>query len=378
MSERIYLSQPHLSGEEIALVQAAFAENWIGPVGPHLATFEAEFCAYTGASHAVALSSGTGALHMALVALGIGAGDEVFVSTLTFAGSVNPIVYVSARPVFIDSDPRSWNMDPNLLEDALKARAAAGKLPKAVIPVHLYGQPADLDAILSLCAAYEVPVIEDAAESLGSRYRDQHPGTLGKIGIFSFNGNKIITTGGGGMLVSHDPAITEHVRKLASQAREPVPHYEHIEIGYNYRLSNVLAAIGSGQLRVIEERVQRKRAIYETYRARLADLPGVHFEPDMPYAHHTRWLSVLLLDAARFGADREEVRQGLEAHNIESRPLWKPMHRQPIFRAYESIGGAVAERLFEQGLCLPSDTTLTDEQLTRITALIRAMAQSSA
>ena len=373
MSERIYLSPPHMSGKEIELVQQTFADNWIAPAGPNLAKFEQQFCEYTGAMYAVALSSGTAAIHLALIAIGIQLGDEVLVSTLTFAGSVNPIVYIGAQPVFIDSDPHSWNMDPMALEDVLKSRAKIGKLPKAVIPVHLYGQSADMDAIMTICDHYGVIVIEDAAEAIGSRYHDQHPGTIGKIGTFSFNGNKILTTSGGGMLVSNDLPLVDHVRKLSTQSREPFPHYEHVELGYNYRMSNVLAAIGCGQLTVIEERVRRKREIYEFYRIHLGNLPGLTFVDEMPYGRHTRWLSVVLIDAKRFGADREQIRLTLEEHNIESRPLWKPMHLQPVFQGYEAIGGRVAESLFEQGLCLPSGTALTDDQLEYIVSIICAI-----
>ncbi|MCS7071255.1 MAG: DegT/DnrJ/EryC1/StrS family aminotransferase [Anaerolinea sp.] len=373
MSSRIYLSPPHMSGEELAYIEQAFAQNWIAPVGPQLAQFERDFCAYTGARHAVALTSGTAAIHLALLTLGIGVGDEVFVSTLTFSGTVNPIVYVGARPVFIDSDSASWNMDPNLLEDALHSRARSGRLPKAVIPVHLYGQSADMDAILALCDRYGIPVIEDAAEAMGSRYRDRHPGTFGKVGVFSFNGNKLITTSGGGMLVSDDQALVDHARKLSTQAREPVPHYEHTEIGYNYRMSNVLAAIGCGQLKVIEARVERKRAIYAYYRQHLGDLPGLTFVDEMPYGRHTRWLTVMLVDPVAFGVDREQIRLKLEEHNVESRPVWKPMHQQPVFRHYEAIGGAVADDLFKRGLCLPSGTALTDIDLNRVIEVIASM-----
>ncbi|MFP4321488.1 MAG: DegT/DnrJ/EryC1/StrS family aminotransferase [Anaerolineales bacterium] len=373
MTERIYLSPPHMSGEELRRVQDVFAQNWVAPAGPHLAQFETLFQEYTGAANAVALSSGTAALHLALIALGVEAGDEVLVSTLTFAGSVYPIRYQGARPVFIDSAPDSWNMDPNLLEDALKRKTRQGPRPKAVIPVHLYGQAADMDAILDICARYDVPVIEDAAESLGSRYKDRHPGTLGQIGIFSFNGNKIITAGGGGMLITKDPAIAAQARKLAGQAREPVPHYEHTDIGYNYRMSNVLAAIGCGQMAVLDDRVARKRAIFAHYRVALGDIPGLHFVDEMPYGLHTRWLSVMLVDAAQFGATPEQIRLRLEDHNIEARSVWKPMHLQPVFKGYETVGGAVAEGLFERGLCLPSGTALTDAQLDHIIAIIREM-----
>ncbi|NJL93380.1 MAG: aminotransferase class I/II-fold pyridoxal phosphate-dependent enzyme [Anaerolineae bacterium] len=373
MAGRIYLSPPHMSGAELSLVQQAFAENWVAPAGPHLAQFEEHFCAYTGAPYAVALVSGTAALHLALMGVGVQRGDEVMVSTLTFAGSVNPIHYLGALPVFIDSEPRFWNMDPNLLEDALKTRARRGKLPRAVLPVHLYGQAADMDPIRAMCAHYGVPIIEDAAESLGSRYRGEHPGTLGTAGVFSFNGNKIITTSGGGMLVSGDQRLVEVARKLATQAREPVPHYEHQEIGYNYRLSNILAAIGCAQLQVIEERVQRKRAIHAVYQAQLGALPGLTFQEEAPYGRHTRWLTVLRVDAAQFGMDREQIRLHLEAHNIESRPVWKPMHCQPVFQDYEVVGGQVAESLFRDGLCLPSGTALTEDQLALVTGLVRRL-----
>jgi pyridoxal phosphate-dependent aminotransferase EpsN len=279
-------------------------------------------------------------------------------------------VYLGARPVFIDSDTASWNMDVALLEDALKARARSGKMPAAVIPVHLYGQSADMDAIMPLCDRYGVAVIEDAAESLGSRYHDRHPGTIGRVGVYSFNGNKIITTSGGGMFTSDDESLVNYARKLSTQSREPAAHYEHTEVGYNYRMSNVLAAIGRGQLRVIEERVRRKREIYAFYEANLADIAGLSFVDEMPYGRHTRWLSVMLIDKDLFGADREQIRLKLEAFNIESRPLWKPMHCQPVFQDYESIGGTIAESLFDRGLCLPSGTALTDQQLEWIVSII--------
>lgn len=373
LSERIYLSPPHMSGEEIQLVQEAFADNWIAPAGPHLKAFEEQFCDYVGAKYAVALSSGTAGIHLALLTTGIGQGDDVLVSTLTFSASVNPIVYVGAKPIFIDSELSSWNMDPNLLEETLKQRAQTGNLPKAVLPVHLYGQSANMEAIMAICDRYGVIVIEDAAEALGSHFCEQHPGTFGKIGIFSFNGNKIITTSGGGMLVTDDKAIADHVRKLSTQAREPVAHYEHTEIGYNYRLSNVLAAIGIGQLNALEDRVRRKREIFDYYQTHLADVPGLTFVDEVPNGRHTRWLSVMLVDADEFGVDREQIRLALEEHNIESRPLWKPMHLQPIFQDYEVVGGAVAESLFDQGLCLPSGTALTTEQLDRIVSIIRSL-----
>lgn len=371
---RIYLSPPHMSGLEQQFVQEAFASNWIAPLGPNVDAFEAEFCALTGAPHALALVSGTAALHLALIHLGIGPGDEVAVSTLTFAASVNPILYVGARPIFIDSDTASWNMDPDLLADFLARRAESNRLPKALILVHLYGQSADIAAIQSLCERYGVILLEDAAEALGATYQGQSPGTFGRAGIFSFNGNKIITTSGGGMLVSPDAALIDHARKLSTQARENAPHYEHSEIGYNYRLSNVLAGIGRGQLQALEERVTACRRNFAFYEAALAGYPGLTFMPEAPWGRHTRWLTTLTIDPNRFGADRETVRLALEAENIESRPLWKPMHLQPVFAAYESVGGDIAAALFRDGLCLPSGTNLTEAELGRVTAVVRALA----
>ncbi len=376
MTQRIFLSPPHMSGTEFPLVQQAFEDNWIAPAGPHLAAFEREFCAYTGARHAVALSSGTAAIHLALLTTGVQANDEIVVSTLTFSGSVNPIMYMGARPVFIDSDVHSWNLDPALLAQFLADRAKQNRLPKAVLVVHLYGQAADMDTINAICAQHGVLVIEDAAEALGTYYKNRHAGTLSRVGTFSFNGNKIITTSGGGMFVSDDRALVDHARKLASQAREPVPHYEHTEVGFNYRMSNVLAAIGSGQLSVIEDRVRRKREIYDRYVAQLSSVPGLTFVTDMPYGRHTHWLSVMLVDAPVFGTDREHIRLALEALDIESRPLWKPMHLQPVFQGCEVIGGAVAEQLFDQGLCLPSGTAMDDTQIDRISAAVRAISRS--
>lgn len=375
---RIYLSSPHMSGAEEAFVADAFASNWIAPLGPHVDAFEAEFAAAVGSPHAAALSSGTAALHLALQLVGVAPGDEVLVSTLTFSATVNPIRYLGGTPVFIDSERASWNMDPALLEEALEARARAGRLPAAVVPVHLYGQTADLDRILAACDLHGVPVIEDAAEALGARYRDRTPGTLGRAGIFSFNGNKIITTSGGGMLVSADEALVRHARKLATQARDPAPHYQHSEIGYNYRMSNVLAAIGRGQLGVLEERVRARRANFEFYREALEHLPGIEFMPEAPWGLHTRWLTCLTIDPDAFGADREEVRLALEAEEIEARPLWKPMHRQPVFAGHPVVGGAVAEALFARGLCLPSGSNLTRDDLARVAEVVTRVHRRSA
>ncbi len=372
---RIYLSPPHMSGLEAPLVQEVFDSNWIAPLGPQVDAFEAEFATLISAPHALALSSGTAALHLALLLAGVGLSDEVLVSSLTFSASANPVTYLGARPVFIDSEPVSWNLDPALVVETIERKARHGRLPKVVIPVHLYGQSADLDPILAICARYEITVIEDAAEALGATYRGRSPGTLGWAGIFSFNGNKIITTSGGGMLVSADVAFIEHARKLATQARDPAPHYQHSEIGYNYRLSNVLAAIGRGQLQVLAERVRRKRKICETYRQLLGDLPGVSFMPEAPWGCATRWLTVITVDPAQFGATREDVRLALEAEDIESRPLWKPMHLQPVFRDCEVVGGAVAEALFRDGLCLPSGTAMGEDDLARVAGVMRKMAR---
>ena len=370
---RIYLSSPHMSGREEAYVADAFATNWIAPLGPHVDAFEQEFADAVGARHAAALSSGTAALHLALILAGVGPGDEVLVSTLTFSASVNPIVYLGARPVFIDSETTSWNLDPALVAETVERKAKQGKLSKAVVPVHLYGQSADMDPILAVCAEYGIPVLEDAAEALGSTYRGKTPGTLGKAGIFSFNGNKIITTSGGGMLVSDDAAWIAHARKLATQARDLAPHYQHTEIGYNYRLSNILAGIGRGQLQVLEERVQARRRNFAYYQARIGDLPGIDFMPEATWGRHTRWLTVITVDPQQFGADRETIRLALEAENIEARPVWKPMHLQPIFADYECVGGAVAESFFRDGLCLPSGSNLSECDLDRVATLIRSL-----
>ncbi|MEZ4864510.1 MAG: aminotransferase class I/II-fold pyridoxal phosphate-dependent enzyme [Caldilineaceae bacterium] len=370
---RIYLSAPHMSGLEAEFVTEAFATNWIAPVGPHVDAFEKEFAELVGAPYAAALSSGTAALHLALLLAGIGQGDEVLASTLTFAATVNPVVYLGGRPTFIDSETHSWNMDPNLLADILAHRARQGRLPKAVIVVHLYGQSADLAPILALCNRYEIPLIEDAAEALGSSYQGRAPGTWGKAGIYSFNGNKIITTSGGGMLVSHDGELIGRAKKLATQARDLAPHYQHSEIGYNYRLSNILAGIGRGQIRVLEARVQARRRNFELYQALLERLPGIGFMPEASWGRHTRWLTCITVDPQQFGATREEIRLALEAENIEARPVWKPMHLQPVFAGCDKVGGSVAEALFNNGLCLPSGSDLREEDLICVTKVIRSV-----
>ncbi len=375
---RIYLSPPHLGPRELELVEEVFASNWIAPLGPQVDAFEREFAARVGVAHAAATSSGTAALHLALRLLGVGPGDEVLGSDLTFVASANAVRYQGAEPVFVDADPATWNLDPALLAEELAACAARGRLPKAVVGVDLYGQSADWDPIRRHCAEHGVPLIEDAAEALGATYRDRPVGGFGRLGVFSFNGNKIITTSGGGMLVGDDADLVAEARRLASQARDPAPHYEHSTLGYNYRLSNVLAAIGRGQLAVLDERVAARRRVFDTYRRALGDLPGLQLMPEAPYGRATRWLTCLLIDPAAFGADREAVRRALETENVEARPVWKPMHLQPLYRGCRVRGGAVAERLFERGLCLPSGSSLTDADLERICGLVRGCCPHSA
>lgn len=370
---RIYLSPPHMSGLEQRYVQEAFDTNWVAPLGPNVDAFEREFCEAVGCRHGVALSSGTAALHLALLLAGVAAGDEVLVSTFTFSASVNPIVYLGARPTFIDSEDASWNMDPALLHETLGARARQNRLPKAVVVVHLYGQMADMDPIMAACERYGVMLIEDAAEALGATYKGKAAGTFGKMAIFSFNGNKIITTSGGGMLVSDDASLIAHARKLATQAREPAPHYEHTEIGYNYRMSNVLAGIGRGQLQVLPQRVAARRRNFNRYVQALGDLPGIGFMPEPDWSCSNRWLTCITVDPDGFGADREAIRLALESENIESRPLWKPMHLQPVFSQYEAAGGHVSESLFKDGLCLPSGSSLGDIEFNKIAQVIRSV-----
>lgn len=377
MTERIYLSPPHLGSLEQHFVAEAFDSNWIAPVGPQVDAFEQEFVVAVAASHAVALNSGTAALHLALLDCGVGSGDEVLVSTFTFSASVNPIRYLGGVPVFVDSERQSWNMDPDLLAEVVEARVRKGRVPKALVLVHLYGQSANLQPILDICEPYGIALLEDAAEALGSTYQGRSVGTFGRAGFFSFNGNKIITTSGGGMLVTEDGVLAERVRKRATQARDPAPHYEHSEIGYNYRLSNVLAAIGRGQLRVLDERVSARRRNFDFYSNALGGLPGIEFMPEAPWGRHTRWLTTLTIDPERFGADREAVRHALEAENIDARPVWKPMHRQPIFREFDVIGGNVADDLFQRGLCLPSGSNLSEVDLERVVSVVTEVHRSS-
>ena len=368
---RIFLSPPHMGGVEKNRVSEVFASNWIAPVGPDVDAFEREFAEAVGVGSAAALSSGTAALHLALQLLGVGSGDLVLCSNLTFAASAFAVRYVGAEPVFVDCDESTWNMSPGLLREALEWLSAKGKLPKAVIVVDLYGQSADWDPIRELCGEFSVPIIEDAAEALGATYKDQPVGKFGEFGVFSFNGNKIITTSGGGMLVSDDQAGIARARKLASQAREDEPHYEHLEIGYNYRLSNVLAAIGRGQLQVLDDRVAARRRVFDWYKDLLQDLPGLQFMAEADYGRSTRWLTCLNIDPVEFGSTREEIRLALEVENIESRPVWKPMHLQPVFADCRVFGGEISEELFVNGLCLPSGSALTKADVLRVAQIVR-------
>lgn len=369
---RLYLSPPDLVGDELDLVRDAFASNWIAPLGPHVDAFEREVAETVGVGHAAALVSGTSALHLALRHVGVGPGDHVLVSTMTFVASASPIVQLGAEPIFVDADD-SWNLDPHLVEEEIRDLDVAGRLPKAVVAVDLYGQPADYGALEEICGRWGVPLIEDAAEALGARRHGRAAGAFGRCGVFSFNGNKILTTSGGGMLVSDDAELIRQARFLATQARDPAPHYEHSTLGYNYRLSNVLAAIGRGQLRGLEEKVDRRRRIFDLYHERLGDLPGVSFMPEAPDSRANRWLTCLTIDPEEFGVDREAVRRALEADDVEARPIWKPMHLQPVFRGARVRGGAVSEAIFRDGLCLPSGSAMTEDDVDRVVRGIRAL-----
>jgi dTDP-4-amino-4,6-dideoxygalactose transaminase len=352
---RIYLSPPHLSGRELDYLRDAIDSNWVAPLGPQVDAFEAELAELIGVPHALALSSGTAALHLVLVVLGIGRGDEVACSSLTFSASANPICFVGATPVFVDATAESWTIDPSLLERALEERPQIG----AVVAVDLYGQCCDYDAIRAVCSERGVTLVQDAAESLGATYRGQPAGAQGDLAAFSFNGNKVITTSGGGMLVSPNEKWIAHARKLSTQAREPAPHYEHTELGFNYRLSNLLAAVGRAQLEVLPQRIEARRRINRRYRELLAGTPGISFMPEAGYGESNWWLTCILVDPAAAGTDRESIRLALEAEDIESRPLWKPMHLQPVYLDAPVYGGDVSAKLFEQGLCLPSGSALT-------------------
>ena len=368
---RLYLSPPDVGTAERDALLAAFDGGWIAPVGPDVDAFERELASIAGVAEAAALSSGTAALHLALMLSGVGAGDEVLVPTLTFVATANAVTYVGARPTFIDCEPDSWNIDPDLVGDTLDQRASQGRLPAAVIAVDLYGQCADADRLTEACARHDVPLLEDAAEALGATYNGRPAGSLASIGVFSFNGNKVITTSGGGALVSDDGDLVARARYLATQARQPAAHYEHTEIGFNYRLSNLLAALGRPQLRSLAERVEHRRATKARYRAGLGDLPGIGLMPDAATGVPTNWLTVVQIDAEVFGATPEALRLALEAHDIEARPAWKPLHCQPVFVGCNTVGGNVAEQIFDHGLCLPSGSSISDHDIDRVIEVVR-------
>ena len=363
---RLFLSPPDVGEIERKLLLDAFDSNWVAPLGPHVDAFEAELAERVGVPHAAALSSGTAALHLALLVLGVGPGDDVLVSSFTFAASANAIAYVGARPVLVDSEATSWNIDPDLVAEELEQRASSGRLPAAVIAVDLYGQCADYDRLARICDTHDVPLIEDAAEAIGSTYHNRPAGCFGAIGVFSFNGNKIITCGGGGALVAYDETLVARARHLATQARDPAPHYQHRDIGYNYRLSNLLAAVGRGQLQNLDEKVERRRAIHRRYRKHLERVDGIDFMPVDVHGESNNWLTCITVEPSAFGADRDRIRQHLEQLDIESRPTWKPMHLQPAFAGCPVIGGAVSQRAFERGLCLPSGSSMADADVDRV------------
>jgi dTDP-4-amino-4,6-dideoxygalactose transaminase len=363
----IYLSSPHMGGTEINYVNEAYEANWVAPLGPNINGFESDIQNFTGALYAAALSSGTAAIHLALILADVQPGDYVICQSFTFSASANPITYLGAIPVFVDSEPVTWNMSPIYLEEAIKYCTSQGKKPKAIIPVNLYGMPANMVDIMAIAQKLDIPIIEDAAESLGSTYRGQASGTIGEMGILSFNGNKIITTSGGGALISNDEDAILKARFLATQARDEAPHYQHSQIGYNYRMSNILAGIGRGQMEVLSKRVHQRRAINKWYRSFLSEVKGVQFqsEPNEDYFSNF-WLTAITIDPQLTGVAREEVRLNLLAENIEARPLWKPMHLQPLYRESLYFGDGVSDNLFDTGLCLPSGSNLTEEQKTRI------------
>ena len=373
MQEKIWLSSPHMGGTERQFVQEAFDTNWVAPLGPNVNGFEKDLESYLGDGvNVAALSAGTAALHLGLILLDVQPGDEVICQSMTFSASANPIAYLGATPVFVDSEPETWNMSPEFLAAAIEDRLAKGKKVKAIIPVHLYGMPVNMEEISAIAKAYGIPVLEDAAEALGSSINGKMCGTFGDISALSFNGNKIITTSGGGALVAHDAAIVEKSRFLSTQARDQAPHYEHSHIGYNYRMSNICAGIGRGQMEVLQQRVERRRAIYDWYRQEMEGMPGSSFVADPEGYYSNRWLTTILIDPEKAGGlTRETLRLAFEARNIESRPLWKPMHMQPVFEKYPYFGNGLSEKLFEQGLCLPSGSNLTEADLARIKAVLQ-------
>ena len=374
MKKKIYLCSPHMGGGEMKYVQEAFDSNWIAPLGPNVDGFEKELCSAVGAKHVAALSSGTAAIHLSLILLGVKPGDYVIGTSFTFSATVNPIAYLGATPVLVDSEPGTWNMDPELLEEAIQIANRKSQIAniKAIIVAHLYGMPAKMKEIMAVADKYGIPVVEDAAEALGSEYMGKRVGCNSKFGILSFNGNKIITTSGAGALISDDAALIERARFLATQARDPAPHYQHSEIGYNYRMSNVVAGVGRGQLEVLDLRVRQHREINAWYRELLKDVPGVTFQSEpSPDFYSNFWLTCIVIDPAVAGTDREKLRLAFEEANIESRPLWKPMHLQPVFAACPAYVNGTSEALFNNGLCLPSGSNIDEEGRRRIAEVIR-------
>jgi dTDP-4-amino-4,6-dideoxygalactose transaminase len=370
--DRLYLSPPHLGRHELNYLHKAIEDNWVAPIGPNLDGFERDICEYTGAQHCVALTSGTAAIHLGLILLGVGPGDIVLCPSFTFVATANPITYLGATPVFVDSEPDTWNLCPERLREAIDNQLRQGHRPKALLVVHLYGMPAKLREILAIAAEYNIPVLEDAAEALGSRYEGTPLGTFGAVGVFSFNGNKILTTSGGGVLVTNNATWAQKARYLATQARDVAPHYQHSETGYNYRLSNLLAGIGRGQMELIEERVKRRREIHAWYREQLAGVLGLQVTPvELAGSRSNRWLTTLLLDPTETSITPEQVRLHLETRNIESRPLWKPLHLQPLFATAPMYGGTICADLFARGLCLPSGSAMTEADLRRVTSAVR-------
>ena len=374
MNKKIWLSSPHMGGKEELYVKEAFDTNWIAPLGPHVDGFEKDLVNYTGTKAAAALISGTSAIHLALILLDVQSGDEVICQSFTFSASANPIVYQGATPVFVDSEKDTWNMSPEYLRIAIVDRLSKGKKPKAIMPVHLYGMPSQMEKILAIANEFEIPVIEDAAEALGSSINGKACGTFGKLGVLSFNGNKIITTSGGGALLSDEEEFIKRARFLATQARDVAPHYQHSVIGYNYRMSNVCAAIGKGQLEVLPERVAQRRANFSFYKNALKDIKGIGFLPEPDGYFSNRWLTAITVNPALTGGiTREGIRLHLENKNIESRPLWKPMHLQPVFEKYPFYGDGTAQKLFETGLCLPSGSNLPLEDLNKVVSSIKEL-----
>ncbi len=367
---RIWLSSPHMGGEELSFIHDAFDSNFVAPLGENVDGFERDIANYTGAADVSVLISGTAAIHLGLILLDVQPGDVVICQSFTFSASASPITYVGAEPVFVDSERETWNMCPDALEEAVRHQLSLGKRVKAIVPVHLYGMPANMDRIMDISRRYCIPVLEDAAEAMGSHIRGKQCGTFGTFGVLSFNGNKIITTSGGGALLSEDEELIRKSRYLATQAREPAPHYQHTEIGYNYRMSNIVAGIGRGQMRVIDERVRQRRANYEFYRGLLGSIDGITFQPEPEGYYSNRWLTTILIDPEVTGMTRENVRLALASENIEARPVWKPMHQQPVYSEARYYGNGISCKLFEQGLCLPSGSNMSGKDRERIAGVL--------